>query len=50
MNIEKLRQQYELIDLFCNLAEIPSPSLKEVNVAKWIKEYCDNNKIIRNLN
>ena len=45
MNIKKLRQQYELIDLFCNLAEIPSPSLKEENVAKWIKEYCDNNKI-----
>lgn len=45
MNIEDIRKEYELIDLFCNLAEIPSPSLQEENVAKWIKSYCDKNNI-----
>lgn len=45
MNIEQLRKEHELIDLFCNLAEIPSPSLHEENVAKWIKNYCEKNNM-----
>ena len=45
MSINEIRKNYELIDLFCNLAQIPSPSLKEENVAKWIKNYCDKNNI-----
>lgn len=45
MNIENLRKEHELIDLFCNLAEIPSPSLHEENVAKWIKTYCEQNNM-----
>ena len=45
MEIEKLRENNELIDLFCNLAEIPSPSLKEENVANWIVKYCQTNNI-----
>lgn len=45
MNIENLRKEFELIDLFCSLAEIPSPSLKEEKVANWIKNYCENNNI-----
>ena len=45
MALTQLRKEYELIDLFCNLAEIPSPSLHEENVAKWIKDYCDKNNI-----
>lgn len=45
MDINTLRQENELIDLFCNLAEIPSPSLKEENVIKWIVEYCNNKGI-----
>lgn len=45
MNIENLRNEHELIDLFCNLAEIPSPSLHEENVAKWIKNYCEQNNM-----
>lgn len=45
MDLTKIRKEYELVDLFCNLAEIPSPSLKEENVANWIKKYCDNNNI-----
>lgn len=45
MNIEKIRKEHELIDLFCNLAEVPSPSMYEEKVAQWIKDYCDKNKI-----
>lgn len=45
MDIIEIRKEHELIDLFCNLAEIPSPSLHEENVAKWIKNYCDKNNI-----
>lgn len=45
MTIEKIRKEYELIDLFCNLAEVPSPSMHEEKVAQWIKNYCDENKI-----
>ena len=45
MTIENLRQEHELIDLFCNLAEIPSPSLHEENVAKFIKNYCEQNNM-----
>jgi len=37
MTIEKIRKDYELIDLFCSLAEVPSPSMHEEKVAEWIK-------------
>lgn len=45
MTIEKIRKDYELIDLFCSLAEIPSPSMHEEKVAQWIKNYCDKHEI-----
>ncbi len=45
MSIEEIRKEHELVDLFCTLAEIPSPSLHEENVANWIKDYCDKNNI-----
>ncbi len=45
MNLEEIRKEHELVDLFCNLAEIPSPSLHEEKVAQWIKKYCDKNNI-----
>ena len=45
MLINQLRKEHELIDLFCNLAEIPSPSLHEENVAKFIKNYCEQNNM-----
>ena len=32
MNIEELRKENELVNLFCSLAEIPSPSRKEEKV------------------
>lgn len=44
-NLCELRTKYELIDLFCNLAEIPSPSMKEEKVIAWIEDYCKNNNI-----
>ncbi len=45
MDINEVRKQHELIDLFCSLAEIPSPSLKEENVSEFIKSYCEKNNI-----
>ena len=45
MNISELRKENELIDLFCSLAEIPSPSLKEEKVVVWICNYCKNNNL-----
>ena len=45
MNIEEIRKKYGLIDLFCSLAEIPSPSLKERAVAEYIKSICDENNV-----
>ena len=43
--LNEIRKQHELIDLFCNLAEIPSPSLQEKNVSDWIRDYCDKHNI-----
>ncbi|MCM1009319.1 MAG: M20/M25/M40 family metallo-hydrolase [Fusobacterium sp.] len=40
MPLNEIRREYELVDLFCNLAEIPSPSLHEEKVAEFIKNYC----------
>jgi acetylornithine deacetylase/succinyl-diaminopimelate desuccinylase-like protein len=45
MDITEIRNENGLIDLFCNLAEIPSPSLHEENVANYIKSVCDENNI-----
>ena len=45
MSIDELRANNELLDIFCSLAEIPSPSLHEENEIKWIKNYCKRNKI-----
>ena len=46
MDIKEIRNENGLIDLFCNLAEIPSPSLKERAVAEYIKSVCDENNIL----
>ncbi len=45
MDINVLRRENDLIDLFCKLAEIPSPSLKEAEVANYVKNLCDENNI-----
>ncbi len=44
-NINELRKENTLVDLFCTLAEIPSPSLKEEKVTDKILEIFKNNNI-----
>lgn len=38
--MDKLRKEYELIDIFYNLTSIPSPSLHEEKVVDWVREFC----------
>ena len=45
VSIEALRKENELLDIFCNLVTIPSPSLKEEKVVSWILEFCKENGI-----
>ena len=44
-DLKKLREENEVLDIFYNLASIPSPSLKEENVINWILDFCRNNGI-----
>ena len=43
MLIRELREENGLIDLFCSLAENPSPSLKEEKVIAFLEDYCKKN-------
>ena len=45
IDLEKLRKENEVLDIFCNLVSIPSPSLKEDKVVEWILNYCEKNGI-----
>jgi di/tripeptidase len=45
MDLKELREKNELVNLFCTLAEIPSPSLKEEKVIEWICNYCKENSL-----
>ena len=45
VNLENLRKENEVLDIFCKLVSIPSPSLKEGNVSKWILDFCAKNNI-----
>ena len=45
MSLENLRKENEILDIFCELVQIPSPSLKEYKVIEWIKSFCENNSI-----
>lgn len=45
MELIDLRKENELIDLFCSMAEIPSPSLKEEKIIEWICDYCKRNNL-----
>jgi di/tripeptidase len=45
MSIEELRKEHELVDIFCSLAQIPSPSLHEEKVIEWIQAFCKSNGI-----
>lgn len=44
MHINDLKQ-HKLLEIFCDLVEIPSPSLSEENVTAWIKDLCQTNGI-----
>ena len=44
-NLENLRKEHEVLDIFCNLVLIPSPSLKEEKVIEWILDFCKTNGI-----
>ena len=43
--LENLRKENEVLDIFCNLVSIPSPSLKEEKVIGWILDFCSRNGI-----
>ncbi len=45
VSLENLRKENEILDIFCNLVSIPSPSLKEEQVIEWILEFCKVNGI-----
>ena len=45
MSLNELRKENEVLDIFCNLVTIPSPSLKEEKVIEWILKFCEENKI-----
>ena len=45
MQISDLRKEYELLDIFCGLAEIPSPSLHEEEVIEYIENFCKQHDI-----
>lgn len=45
MSIQDIRKEHELVDIFCSLAEIPSPSLHEEKVIAKIQEFCAENLI-----
>ena len=48
-NLENLRRDNEVLDIFCNLVSIPSPSLKEEKVSAWILDFCNKNGIYAKL-
>ena len=45
VSLENLRKENEVLDIFCNLVSIPSPSLKEEKVIEWILSFCKENGI-----
>lgn len=45
MSINELREQNELLDIFCELVQIPSPSMREEKVIEWIVGFAKKNNI-----
>lgn len=45
MELMNLRKENNLVDLFCRMAEIPSPSLKEDKMINWVCSYCKDNNL-----
>ena len=48
MDINELRKENDLVDLFCNLAQVTSPSHHEEKVLDWICDYCKKTVCIVN--
>lgn len=46
MHINELKKQSELLEIFCDLVQIPSPSLSEEKVIEWIGNFSKSNNII----
>ena len=44
-SLENLRKENDVLDIFCSLVSIPSPSLKEEKVIEWILDFCKENGI-----
>lgn len=38
-------QKHKLLEIFCTLAQIPSPSLREDKVIKWVETFCKENNL-----
>ena len=45
VKLNKLRKEHEILNIFCDLVAIPSPSLKEEKVIEWILNFCKTNNI-----
>jgi dipeptidase D len=45
MSINELKSQNKLLEIFCELAVIPSPSLREEKVIEWILDFTSKNNI-----
>lgn len=45
MELTELRKENELVDLFCSMAEVPSPSLKEEKMIDWVYNYCKSHNL-----
>jgi len=43
--LNELKLQNEVLNIFCDLVQIPSPSLKEEKVIKWIEDFCNKNNL-----
>lgn len=43
--LNEIRKNNELMDIFCTLVQIPSPSKKEEKVIEWIKDFATKNNI-----
>lgn len=45
MHISELKENHKLLDIFCELVKIPSPSLSEDNVIGWIETLLNKHNI-----
>ena len=45
MELTELSKETELVDLFCSMAEVPSPSLKEEKMIDWVYNYSKSHNL-----